>query len=305
MLRQIAYRLMKNELCLYAMARVLCARHGCRLRRDGDTYVLIRGYQQIRLARKHLLYAQEIANHFVTYFSQVVPCDLKERKEADYSGPALHTLANGLAFEIASFPEELVALDAYFRFNSPQSGDLVFDIGAYCGVFTHALSRAVGESGRVIAFEPDPLNVQLLRRNIERHVLHNVTVVNAAVSDCDGTAQFNSEGSLGSALTASLDRPPAAETTMVRVLSLESACSKYGIPSFIKIDAEGAEIEIIRGARKLLASNPIYFALDTNHRRGGGLTNGPIESLFREINYGVESALCDGFMTTWAGPSST
>ena len=128
-------------------------------------------------------------------------------REVDYSVPQRQQLSNGLEVEISSMPEELPALDSYFRFYRPAAGELVFDIGAYCGLFTYELSKLVGPEGAVIAFEPDPLNVALLRRNIEHHALKNVTVVQATVSDQNGTAQFNSEGCLGSALSLSLDRP--------------------------------------------------------------------------------------------------
>ena len=97
-------------------------------------------------------------------------------REVDYSVPRMQQLSNGLEVEISSMPEELPALDSYFRFYRPAAGELVFDIGAYCGLFTYELSKLVGPEGAVIAFKPDPLNVALLRRNIEHHALKNVTV---------------------------------------------------------------------------------------------------------------------------------
>ena len=179
-----------------------------------------------------------------------------------------------------------------------------FDIGAYCGVFTYELSRIVGPGGRVIAFEPDPLNVELLRRNVERHKLANVTVVQAAMSDHDGSQQFNSEGALGSALTSAMDRPSADQTMTVPTITLERACREYGPPAFVKIDAEGSEIEILSGAQEFLTAQTIQFVLDTNHIRYGKTTNGPVESLFAASGYAAESSEDHGgFMTTWAKPT--
>jgi len=51
---------------------------------------------------------------------------------------------SGLEFEMASFPEEEDAIEEYFRWYRPKSGDLVFDMGAHCGVSTYWLSKLVG-----------------------------------------------------------------------------------------------------------------------------------------------------------------
>lgn len=302
-LRRLAYKLMRNETSLRMMATALCLRNGCRLHREGASYILRRGDRQIRISGCHLLYSIDTAQHFDTYFSQVRPERRGTRLEVDYSQPRLQTLTNGLQFELSSMPEETSALDAYFRFYRPKPGDLVFDIGAYCGVFTFELSRAVGPLGSVIAFEPDPLNVELLRRNIDRHSLSNVTVAQAAVSDAAGTAQFNSDGALGSALTLALNRPPTHETTEVCTVAFEAACAEYGVPSFVKIDAEGAEIEILSGARTFLRSHTIHFVLDTSHMRDGQTTQSQVEEIFSDSGYKAVSGLdTGGFMTTWAQP---
>jgi hypothetical protein len=181
MLRQIAYRLMKNKTATRVMVGALCRRYGCSLRTDGDTILLRSENRQIRLAAKHLIFCPGTAEHFDTYFSAVQPSDVNGFSEVDYSKPKLHRLSNGLEFEIPSMPEEAESAEAYFHHYKPKSGDLVFDIGAYCGTFTRELSLAVGPTGRVIAFEPDSLNFELLQRNIVRHGLANVVTFKAAV----------------------------------------------------------------------------------------------------------------------------
>ena len=77
---------------------------------------------------------------------------------------------NGLEFELSSFPEEMEAISEYFHWYKPSPDDLIFDIGAYCGVTAYHLSRRVPK-GKVYSFEPDPINFELLKRNIERHGL--------------------------------------------------------------------------------------------------------------------------------------
>lgn len=302
MIRKLLYPLIKHEPALRMLATCACLSNKTWLRKDGDTYLLQRGNRQIRISRQHLLYSMDTSKHFDEYFSEVPPEQKNGKLEVDYSKPRLHTLANGLQFELSSMPEQTSALDAYFRFHRPKPGDLVFDIGAYCGVFTRELSHIVGPTGRVIAFEPDPVNVGLLRRNVARHRLANVMVSESAVSDSTGTASFNPEGAQGSALSLALDRPSSQETTTVRTVTLEQACGEFGVPSFVKIDAEGSEIEILSGARDFLRSHPIHLVLDTDHIRNGKQTNGPVEQILRSCGYEVQSGLEGGFMTTWATP---
>ena len=304
MIRRLLYPLLKHEPALRILVTVACLRNGTTLSKSGDTYLLCRGNKQIRIARHHLLYSIDLAKHFETYFSPIQPKKMGNCLEVDYSRPHLHTLANGLQFEISSLPEESAALDTYFRFYHPEPGDLVFDIGAYCGIFTHELSRAVGPSGRVVAFEPDPVNIESLRRNVSRHNLTNVTVVQEAISDREGETQFNSEGCLGSALNLSIDRPGAGVSVTVKTTTFENACKRFGTPAFVKIDAEGAEIEIINGSSNFLRKNSIHFALDTNHIRNSHTTDKAIEEIFHACGYEVESSEEFSFMTTWATPNS-
>lgn len=294
--------LARCEPIYFPLTAFRCHRLGYQLKRDGETLVLFKGSRQIRFARTHLLYSLDLAQYFDVYFSQVLPNIEKGVAEVDYSGPRLHTLANGLQFELASLPEEFSAIDAYLRWTKPMAGETVFDVGAYCGVFTYVLSRLVGPAGRVIAFEPDPINREILLRNVCRHGLQNVTVEVAALSNNEGWRIFNSQGCLGSGFAACADRSARGSSITVRAMTLDAACQHYGVPSFVKIDAEGAEIEILSGARDLLSSHRASFVLDTNHFRDGVLTAGRVETMFRESGYETES-LASPFMTTWARSS--
>jgi FkbM family methyltransferase len=281
---------------------LMCRRFGCSLSVVDGVLSVNRDSRSIRLSLAHLPYCQDMAQYFDTYFSQVEPERIGDRLVVDYSHPKLHRLANELEFELTSFPEELPALDSYFRYYRPRPGETVFDIGAYCGVTSHLLSKEVGPAGRVIAFEPDPENFPCLVRNIERHGLANVSPVKLAISDKSGTASFNSEGALGSGLSQTVERSSAGGTVTVETISIEGACSRYGAPSFVKIDAEGAEIEILSAAKDFLRTNPINFALDTNHWRNGAWTFGAVESIFRDCGYTAISSNDSRFYTTWGIP---
>ena len=64
-------------------------------------------------------------------------------------------------------------------------GDIVVDVGAHIGTHTLTFARIVGDKGTVFAFEPDPRNFEILRKNIKINNYQNVTLVNKVVSDKD------------------------------------------------------------------------------------------------------------------------
>ena len=128
-------------------------------------------------------------------------------------------------------------------------GQVVYDVGANVGFYTLLASRLVGPTGKVVAFEPLPRNLAFLRRHVEMNDRHgNVTVVAAAVSDRAGTARFD-PGPM-----PEMGRLSSAGTVEVRTVALDQWIAEQGAPApgFIKIDVEGAEASVLRGARALL-----------------------------------------------------
>jgi FkbM family methyltransferase len=134
-----------------------------------------------------------------------------------------------------------------------QAGDCVWDIGAHKGYVTLAAASAVGSTGRVYAFEPAPPNLQFLQRHIAWNHLDNVEVMPYAVSAADGTARF---GGSGSSVTFRIGQGEFD----VEVRSIRSLM-KQGLrpPTVIKIDVEGNESEVLRGAAGVLRSDTLVF----------------------------------------------
>ncbi len=266
-----------------------------------------RDHRIIRIAAKHFPYARDLAHYFDSYFSQVVPERIGSDLLVDYSGPKLQTYPDGLQFEISAMPEETEALESYFYWYQPKPTDTIFDIGAYCGVSTYHFAKAVPE-GKVVAFEPDPINYELLVRNIKRHHLRNAIPVRSAMAGESGSAAFSSEGTMGSQLKRQSSRATLGKIETIQTLSLESACREYGMPAFAKVDIEGSEIEMLAGSQPFLREHPIQFALDTNHWMRGmaktrELTAATVEKLFRECGYETHSSAESGYMATRARPT--
>lgn len=136
------------------------------------------------------------------------------------------------------------------------AGNVVFDVGANVGYYTLLASQLVGPSGRVYSFEPLPRNLKYLREHIRINKLGNVDVLDEAVSDREGTVKFDDQA--GSATGSISDRGQLT----VKTVSLDDLVrtSVARRPQFIKIDVEGGEALVLRGAEKLLReSHPVIF----------------------------------------------
>ena len=134
-------------------------------------------------------------------------------------------------------------------------GDTVLDVGAHAGYYSLLSSLLVGDSGAVWAFEPNPRNFRSLRANLELNGCRNARAVQLAVSDRTGEACFEAGSGSG---TGHLS---AGGSLPVRTVSLDEFCAERGIrPAAVKIDVEGAELDVLAGAKRVLGeSRPVVF----------------------------------------------
>jgi len=138
-------------------------------------------------------------------------------------------------------------------------GSVCVDVGANVGYFSILMSRLVGKHGQTIAFEPMPENVELLRENIEVNGLENIVVVAAAAGDESGSVELLNAASDRATKTASvvgyhIEGP--AQTTVVRCVRLDDYFdASVPPPALIKIDVEGAELMVLKGARQTIAKS--------------------------------------------------
>ena len=146
-------------------------------------------------------------------------------------------------------------------------GDIVFDIGANVGLYSLLASELVGPRGRVFAFEPLPRNFDYLVRHSALNGCHNIVPIQRAVSRKGGSARF--KDTAGSA-EGHLVRI-SSEGTEVSVVSLDELLERNEIPAptVLKIDVEGEEFNVLRGAAKLLRAHAPIIFLSTHERDGG------------------------------------
>lgn len=128
-------------------------------------------------------------------------------------------------------------------------GDCVMDVGANIGLYSLALSRAVGPTGRVLAFEPDPDNQALLRKNLETNGCANVTVLDCALGDeAKEVSLFESSDNRGALSTSDILKVGEEHAIRVKMRRADTVLAEQGVQAKLaKIDVEGAEPLVVKG----------------------------------------------------------
>ena len=135
-----------------------------------------------------------------------------------------------------------------------RSGDTFVDVGAHVGYFTLIAAKIVGEEGRVFAFEPDPGNFAILRRNVELNGFRNVVLENrAAAARAETCRLYLSVKNTGDHRLAPADEPRSS--VGVSAVRLDTVLKGIGRVDFLKVDTQGAEVAVLTGARHLLRTN--------------------------------------------------
>lgn len=131
-----------------------------------------------------------------------------------------------------------------------EPGSVVVDGGAHVGYVTLQLARAVGPAGRVFAFEANPEVRAVLEGNLRRNGLASqVTVVRSALGAARGRAAFHLSG--GGDTSSLADQGTTRRVVVVDVTTLDEVLGDL-VPSVIKLDLEGGEVDALRGMRRVL-----------------------------------------------------
>lgn len=152
-----------------------------------------------------------------------------------------------------------------FFLDNIRSGDFVLDIGGHFGQYAVLFASLVSDAGRVITFEPDVGAQAILRKNLELNGYGDrVGIETVALFDTNGEHSFFSRGSDSmSSLARSGLGTNASQTDVaeyrVQTIGLDDylAANKLGYPNFVKLDTEGAEINILKSGAGLLRSDAI------------------------------------------------
>jgi FkbM family methyltransferase len=153
------------------------------------------------------------------------------------------------------FKSEKIELQDFI--NEISEGDTVYDIGANTGLYTLFAAKSC-PSAEVIAFEPYPPNLKILKQDVARNQLQNVEIVDVALSDSVGNIEFKQpkEDDIGYGSSA-IETNKSEVTTEVPTTTGDRLIADDKLPeaNIIKIDVEGSESLVIEGLRNKL-SNP-------------------------------------------------
>lgn len=136
-----------------------------------------------------------------------------------------------------------------------KNGDVFIDVGAHIGFYSTLSSKLVGNNGKVYSFEPTPRTFEILQKNCDG--LDNVELFNFALSDKNdllsffdygpGYSAYNSGHINGAAMIDKKDKKIKVKTTTLNYLILQKKIK----PTFIKLDAEGFEYNILKGMNSI------------------------------------------------------
>jgi len=143
----------------------------------------------------------------------------------------------------------------YERFYKLKEGDIVVDVGANVGMFTVKAALSVGDKGKVVSIEPIEENFELLKKNVEFHNLVNVQIIRKALGSRRGKTTMLKSLLSGTHQLKGLKNPEfPIEEVDVEVDTLDNIVKELSINKIdlLKIDVEGAELEVLKGAEESL-----------------------------------------------------
>ena len=175
-----------------------------------------------------------------------------------------------------------------------RAGDVFVDAGANVGFLTMLGARLVGPTGSIHAFEPVPENVSVIRRNLAVNGFRNGAVISKALGATAGTENIWITHHPGGATLASVGEVPrdASEQIEVQRTTLDHWIDTVHLESIrvIKVDVEGAELDVLRGMPRLLARfRPILLVeLDATTAEGLQQKEGELVRYCERIGYKTE-----------------
>jgi FkbM family methyltransferase len=169
---------------------------------------------------------------------------------------------------------------------TPKQGDIVVDIGAAFGFYTIISSKRVGTNGKVVAIEAQQDSFEMLNRNIKLNQLTNVIPLNYAVYSKETKVKLYSSYSIMPERVGKYTKDKFVE---VNADTLDNLLQANGIEqqqvNWIKIDVEGAEIDVLKGATNVLSKSKDIALLIEVH----GLNNyRPVVEFLSLYNFKIE-----------------
>ena len=183
---------------------------------------------------------------------------------------------------------------AYLSKYKLKKGDIVLDLGAFFGSFSIIAAKKVGPSGRVISYEPDRRNFEIMKKNVQESGLKNITLINKAVFSKKAVLNISS-----SFADSNVFEKDLSKTSKVEADTIDNEIKRLKLKKvdFVKMDVEGAELEIMEGAKSSIKAVK-NWAIACYHKRDGKRTGEILKPLFEKngfrvsIGFPIHETLC-------------
>jgi FkbM family methyltransferase len=168
-------------------------------------------------------------------------------------------------------------------------GDTFIDVGANIGTLSFYGAKLVGKDGRVVAVEPQPRLAEALRMTKIRNKLDQVDIIEAAAGESDGQVEFYPSACSSGAASLRHDALTENLRFLVKMTSIDEVAADLRIENIrlLKVDVEGAELNVFRGTRKTLrACAPfITFEINPSLLAAAGLRHSDVIKFLQKLSY--------------------
>ena len=201
--------------------------------------------------------------------------------------------AGEISVRLDDYLQQRIFFDGYYEqalvnwLKANLSGtDVFWDVGANIGAISIVAARLCRQ---VVAFEPDPRSLTLLRKHVDANACSNVDVVSVALGAIAGSAMLHQATATNTGMTSLVNRRASTVGAVaVPVMRADDYLREHPdlSPTVIKIDVEGAEEQVIEGARELLgACRPRAIVFEAEADTGRRPVNQRVMELFDEAGY--------------------
>lgn len=185
---------------------------------------------------------------------------------------------------------EIYAKNEYFKHFSIKENDTILDAGANIGLFTLLAGKQLKNSGKIIAVEPDDNNFDMLNENIKINNLTNVVSLKKGLWSSETNLEFLIGKRPGEHSLLNNEQF-SGEKIIIECVSLDSLLDTFNLShfDFIKMDIEGAEVEVVLGSTKILEDKRTKWVIEALHQVDGKPAYKKIVPFMMEKNFRILS----------------
>ncbi len=172
-------------------------------------------------------------------------------------------------------------------------GQVIFDVGGYIGDTALHFARLQNNNGKIYCFEPVPYLFDRLTHNVGLNTFKNISIYNLAISDTASELYFNVSRSQNSSGIFLSDKG-SGQSRKVVAIKLDDFCSEKNIDriDLIKIDVEGFELKVLKGAEEILRKfrPKMFIEIDEVHLKRAGASAKEVVKMLLDLNYKISRA---------------